>query len=290
MENGIRGYHPYVVFFYYMCSGFLIMYFNHPIFLSTALLILIFVNISHDRGRALKRWTIPLIVMGVFFVVLNPLLVSRGTNILFYFRGNQVTLEAFVYGGVMALAIVSVIVMFVSFNVILNGNKFLYIFSKVLPRSAFLMMLAIRFVPLLKSRFNEIHGVQRVRGTTMTVGTLRQRARNGMNMIQILLTWSLEEAVQTADSMKARGYGIGKKTSYLPYRMEMRDWGWLLAFIVLLTLCILGGMLGYGKILIYPALGTLHLYPLDWVVFISMMIVLSFPLLVEGSERIRWKY
>lgn len=290
MENGIRGYHPYVVFLYYICTGFLIMYFNHPLFLLLALLLLIIINFSHDRGVALKKWSIPLIVMGLFFILLNPLLVSRGTNILFYFRGNQVTLEATVYGIVMAIALVSVVVMFVSFNLILNGNKFLFIFSKVLPRTAFLMMLSIRFVPLLKSRFDEINAVQRVRGRSMTIGTLRERARNGMQMIQILLTWSLEEAIQTADSMKARGYGTGKKTSYIPYRMETRDWAWLVLLSILFVICIGGGMLGYGKILIYPELGTLRLYPLDWVLLVSMMTLISFPLLVEGRERLRWKY
>jgi len=228
--------------------------------------------------------------MSLFFIVLNPFLVSRGTNILFYFRGKQVTLEATMYGVVMAIALVSVIVMFVSFNILLNGNKFLYIFSKVLPRTAFLLMLAIRFVPLLKSRFDEIRAVQRVRGTTMTVGSLRQRARNGMHMIQILLTWSLEEAIQTADSMKARGYGIGKKTSYIPYRMEKRDWGWLITLLILFSICIWGGTLGYGKIVIYPELGTLHLYTLDWMLFGCMIVIIAFPLIVEGRERLRWKY
>lgn len=289
MDNGFRGYHPYVIFFYYLCTGFLIMYFKHPLFLIIALAILIFVNISHDRGVALRKWTLPLVLMSVFFIVLNPFLVSRGTNVLFYFRGKQVTLEATVYGIVMSLALVSILVMFVSFNLILNGNKFLYIFSKILPRTAFLMMLSIRFVPLLKRRYDEISTVQHVRGMTMSVGSIRERAKNGMNMIQILLTWSLEEAVQTADSMKARGYGIGEKSSYIPYRMEKRDWIWLTTLLLLFIVCILGGLLGYGKIVIYPELGTLHLYPLDWLLLICMVVLFSFPLLVEGREHLRWK-
>lgn len=289
MDNGFRGYHPYVIFFYYMCTGFLVMYVTHPLFLAAALFILIGVNVSHDRGVALRKWAIPLVIMSLVFVVLNPFLVSRGTHILFYFRGKQVTLEALIYGATTATSLVSILVMFVSFNLILNGNKFLYIFSKVLPRTAFLLMLAIRFVPLLKRRFDEIAAVQRVRGTTMTVGGLRERARNGMHMIQILLTWSLEEAVQTADSMKSRGYGSGKKSSYIAYRMEKRDWIWLLTMGILLIVCIGGGILGYGKIIIYPALGTLHLYPLDWILFVCMTVLLSFPLLVEGREWLRWK-
>lgn len=290
MESGFRGYHPYVIFFYYVCVAILAMYFKHPLFLIVALIILMFVTISHDGGKSLKRWAPILLLMSTIFILLNPFLVSRGTNVLFYFRGKQVTLEATMYGIVMSLAIVIVLLMFISFNLILNGNKFLFIFSKVLPRTAFLIMLSIRFVPLLKERLEEINAVQRIRGLTIREGNLQNRAKNGLLMIQILLTWSLEEAIETAASMKSRGYGIGEKSSYIPYQMEKRDWGWLLTLCFLFLICITGGSLGYGKIVIYPQLGTLHLYPLDWVLFVSMISLVSFPLLVEGREYLRWKY
>lgn len=287
-ENGFRGYHPYVVFFYYICVGSLALYFTHPFFLLIALTLIIAVNLTHDNGRTLKKWAPALIMMSVFFVLLNPFLVSRGTHILFYFRGKQVTLEATMYGFVMALALVIVLILFISFNLILNGNKFLYIFSKILPRTGFLLMLSIRFVPLLKLRLDEITAVQRIRGLTIRQGKLRDRVKKSMITIQILLTWSLEEAIQTADSMKSRGYGSGKKTSYHPYKMEARDWCWLVTLVVLFTICSVGGLLGYGKIYIYPQLGTLHLYPLDWVLLVCMSILFAFPLLVEGREKLKW--
>jgi len=290
MEIGFRQSHPYVIFSYYLYTGFLVMYFKHPLFLFIALILLVLVNISHDKGKALKKWTIPLVTMGLLFIILNPFLVSQGTNILFYFRGKQVTLEATIYGVVMALAIVGIIVMFVSFNLILNGNKFLFIFSKVLPRTTFLVMLSLRFIPLLKDRFIEINDVQRVRGMNVSEGNIKLRTRNGMYMIQTLLTWSLEEAIQTADSMKARGYGSGKKTTYLLYKMKRQDWLSLFILLFLFVICLVGGLLGYGKIIIYPQLGTLHLYILDWVVLVCMMLLLSFPLIIEGREMLRWKY
>lgn len=289
MENGILGVHPYVVFIYYICVGSLAMYFTHPLFLIIALILLVGVNLTHDLGKALRKWVPILIITSTFLILLNPLLVSRGTHILFYFRGKQVTLEALMYGFVMALAIVIVLILFVSFNLILNGNKFLYIFSKILPRTAFLLMLSVRFVPLLKARLDEITAVQRIRGMTISSGSLKGRVKSGMIMIQILLTWSLEEAIQTADSMKSRGYGSGKKTSYQLYQMKKHDWIWLICLIVLFVICIAGGMLGYGKIYIYPELGTLHLYTLDWVLLVTMSILISFPLLVEGREQLRWQ-
>lgn len=290
MENGFRGLHPFVLLVYYIFSAILIMLFNHPAFLVTMLVLFIGVNVTHDRGKALKAWAVPLIIMGLVFSLMNPLFVSRGTHILFYLGHRQITLEALMYGIVMAFMLVTVIVLFVSFNLILNGAKFLYVFSKVVPRTAFLMMLTIRFVPLLKGRFDEILAVQRIRGMTMTDGSIRQRARNGMNMIQTLLTWSLEEAIQTADSMQARGYGLGKKSSYILYRMQKRDWWTIGVLVFLLGVAIFGYAYGYGQIVIYPELGTLQFYPLDWVTYIAVSVIIAWPIVIEGAERLRWTF
>lgn len=288
MENGFRGLHPFILLAYYIASAILIMIYNHPVFLLTTLILLILVNISHDKGKTLKQWSIPLLVMGMIFALMNPLFVSRGTHILFYLGHRQITLEALMYGVYMSLMLMSIIVLFVSFNFVLNGNKFLYVFSKIVPRTAFLLMLTIRFVPLLKGRYDEIAAVQRVRGMTMSEGNLRNRARNGMSMIQTLLTWSLEEAIQTADSMQSRGYGLGKKSSYVLYQMERKDWWTAFIFAILLSVCLFGSAYGYGKIIIYPELGTLQFYLLDWLSFVSLCCLVAYPLIIEGIEHIRW--
>ena len=46
-----------------------------------------------------------------------------------------------------------------------------------------------------------------------------------------MLTWSLENAIETADSMKSRGYGLPGRTAFSIYRFDDRDkmaLGWLL--------------------------------------------------------------
>lgn len=290
MENGFQGYHPFVLFFYYVSVGILAMFVNHPIFLLTACLLLVCVNIVHDGGKALRQWTPMLIGMSTFIILLNPFINSRGTTILFYFRGKQVTLEATMYGVVMSLSLVLILLMFMSFNYVLNGNKFLFVFSKILPKTAFLTMLVIRFVPLLKRRFDEIKDVQRVRGMVLTEGTIRDRMKNGLSMMQVLLTWSLEEAIETADSMKARGYGLGKRSPYVPYKMATRDKRGIVILVLLLAISLAGGFLGYGKIVIYPELGTIQFYPIDWIMFVAVIALLSFPLLVEGREQLKWTF
>lgn len=287
---GFQSYHPYVLILYYIYTGILLMYFTHPVFLLTALFLMIFVNLSQGGSEALKKWTPLLVIMATVIIALNPFLVSRGTNILFYFRGKQVTLEALTYGVVMALTIVIILMMFISFNIVLNGNKFLFVFSRILPKTAFLIMLTIRFIPLLKERYDEIETVQQVKGKSLKVGSLINRMKSGMKFMQILLAWSLEEAIQTADAMKARGYGTGKKSSYIPYKIQGRDWASLILLTLLFAICLFGGSLGYGKIVIYPELGTLQLYLLDWITFISMILLLAFPIIIEGREKLRWTF
>lgn len=290
MENGFKGYHPYVLFAYYLMVGILIMVYNHPVFLFTLLMALLLINFSHDSGKSLKKWSVPLLIMGFAFMLINPLLVSRGSHILFYLGNRQITLEATIFGIVMSFMLTSIILLFISFNLILNGNKFLFLFSKILPRTAFLILLTMRFVPLLKRRLDEITVVQRVRGMTLSEGSLSIRARHGMNMIQTLLTWSLEEAIQTADSMNARGYGSGKKSSYVIYKMERKNWFSLATLFALFSINLFCILYGYGKIIIYPKLSTLQFFLLDWIAYLSMIVLALFPLITEGIEYSRWKF
>ncbi|MBD3107392.1 energy-coupling factor transporter transmembrane protein EcfT [Bacillus sp. AGMB 02131] len=285
-----RSFHPFVIFFYYLCVGILALFFNHPLFLLFSCLILIAVNLTHDNGEALKKWSPLLIGMSSMLIIMNALLVPKGKHILFEFFGREVTVEATVYGGVLALLISSILLLFISFNTILNGNKFLYIFSKFLPKIVFLTMLSIRFVPLLKKRMDEIVDVQRIKGLSVASGTLKERMTNGMIFIQILLTWSLEEGMDTADSMTTRGYGIGKRSSYESYRWCRRDKGWLAVLSSLFIFSILGGLNGSGRVVIYPELSSFSLNLLDYFVLISSVLILLFPLLVEGGEQLRWKY
>lgn len=290
IETGFRGYHPYIIFLYYVCVLGFVLLTNDPLLLLVACFILITVNITHDRGEALKKAIPFLVMMAVLIIILNAFFVSTGTTILLGLWGRKITLEALVYGIVMALSLIVVFLLFVSFNLILNGNKFLYIFSRFLPQTAFLILLSMRFVPLLLDRLGEIKDVQRVKGLSLTVGTVKKRFNNGMILLQILLTWSLTEAIETADSMKSRGYGMGKRSSYKRYRLDKRDVLWGVLLVGLFLVCIVCVINGGGRMVIYPTLNDYTLSKYDICLLVSEMLIISFPILAEGGERLKWNY
>ena len=59
-------------------------------------------------------------------------------------------------------------------------------------------------------------------------------------MVSILVTWALENAIETADSMKSRGYGLKGRTAFSIYRFNRRD---KILGALLAGLCI---VFGYG--------------------------------------------
>ena len=60
-----------------------------------------------------------------------------------------------------------------------------------------------------------------------------------------MVTWALENAIETADSMKSRGYGLPGRTAFSIYRFDSRDQRVLL-WIGFCGICILVGALTGG--------------------------------------------
>ncbi|MED0679409.1 energy-coupling factor transporter transmembrane component T [Aneurinibacillus thermoaerophilus] len=289
MNGGFASFHPVPCFFYYTGVIVFAMLFFHPIFLLTALVLLLVLNVLHKRSQQLRRLFSLYLVLGGALIVLNPLFSQRGVHILFYFLERPITLEAVVYGCTMMLSVLVILLAFLSYHYVITTDKLMYLFSRFAPKTTLLAMMAIRFVPLLRRRLHQIALVQRTKGVSIYHGSLAKRARDGMKLLHILLIWSLEEALQTADSMKGRGYGTAKRSFYFPYRMERRDWTVLLALGVTGIVCIAGWGIGYGVLPIYPRLGHLLLTPAETVIYVVFCIYLLIPLWIEGKERKVWQ-
>lgn len=60
--------------------------------------------------------------------------------------------------------------------------------------------------------------------------------------MSIVVTWALENALDTADSMKSRGYGLPKRTAFSLFRFTLRDG------ICLGVLATLGGIVLAGSL------------------------------------------
>ncbi|WP_226670398.1 energy-coupling factor transporter transmembrane component T [Metabacillus litoralis] len=288
--RGVHAFHPFVLFLYYIGAATLVMLYKHPVFLFVGIILFIIFNLQLDHGKALRGWFFMLFYLSVFFLIINPLVNQRGNHILFYFNDNPVMLEAVIQGIIAALSIFALLVLFISYNIVITADRFLYLFSKWLPQWALLTMLSMRFIPLLKRRLREIETVQQSKGLSVKEGKLKDRAKNGILLVQILLTWSLEEAIQTADSMAARGYGLKKRSKYRPYKMKRKDWIAIIYILCFTMTALFGWWLGDAVLSIEPVLETIVIEGREWFYLFIFCLYIGMPIMIEGREALIWRF
>ncbi|GGH74180.1 energy-coupling factor transport system permease protein [Pullulanibacillus pueri] len=290
MKRGFSSFHPLTCFLYYVGALVIVMLGQHPAFLLSTVLVLIVFNIIQEKGGGLIRWWGAYATLIIFFLVLTPLINHRGTHLLFYFRDNPVMLEAVIQGMITGLSLLCLLLVFLSYNQIITADKFLFLFARVLPQWALLTMLAMRFVPLFRRRLVEIDRVQQSKGVSVKTGSLKQRIKNGLLFVQILLTWSLEEGIQTADSMKARGYGLKKRSRYTPYHFQLKDGLLLVIIILFFSLSVAGWALGDLVLEIQPMLESPLLSGREWFFYVVGLLYMGIPLCIEGREWVLWRF
>ena len=245
MSDVFSRYHPLVNFLYFALVLAFSMVFMHPVCLAVSLLCAITYSVYLNRKRAVNfnlKYMLPLLVLTA---VINPLFNHGGATILGYFRnGNPLTLESIIYGIAAAVMLVTVISWFSCLNVIITSDKLVYLFGRLIPAMSLILAMSLRFVPRFKAQAKVISNAQRCIGRDISAGNIITRARNGIKILSILVTWALENAIDTADSMRSRGYGIPGRTAFSIYRFDKRDI-FMLAFLLVCGVYIIAGaMLG----------------------------------------------
>ena len=127
-----------------------------------------------------------------------------------------------------------VIQWFSCYNCVMTTAKFVYLFGRIIPALSLVLSMALRFVPRFTTQLRVIRNGQKAMGRDVTNGSILAKAKHGMNILSILVTWALENAIETSDSMRSRGYGLHGRTAFSIYRYTKRD-GWLTGAFAILT-------------------------------------------------------
>jgi len=279
------NWHPLVLMAFFVGALFLTMFTMHPVLLLLSLLGAISFFTVLCGPKALFKNLLYYIPLFLLIAAVNPLFSHNGETPLFFLNGQAITREAIFYGLAIAGMLVAIMFWFKCYNQIMTSDKFIYLFGRAVPKLALIMSMALRFVPLFIAQIKRIHSVQKTMGL-YTTKSLTDRAAGSIRVFFAILQWSLENAVETADSMKARGYGLKGRTNFSLFRFRPRD-GVLLVLIGSLAATLAAALLtGHAAFAFYPAVTPLPATPL----YIPMAALVLLPLLVEVKETIKWKY
>lgn len=226
-RDAFSGYHPAVNFIFFLSMiGFGVVIL-HPAYLAMGMVsAFVYYCLLHGIG-GLKRigCMLPLFLA---VALLNPLINRNGQTVLFYVFSLPYTLEALVYGTVLGGMFLSMVLWVSCYGTVMTGDKFTSLFGSLLPSLSLLLVMIVRMVPSLIRKGKQITGARQ------SIGKDLSEKKEAMTVLGCLTTWSLEGSIVTADSMRSRGYGTAKRTSFMIYRMAQRDWI-LLATTLLLS-------------------------------------------------------
>lgn len=231
-----------------------------------------------------------LVTVPIVFVmsIINGLFINNGVTVLFYLNNNRITLEAIIYGFTAALVISSVVIWFSTFNIIMSSDKLIYLFGKVAPVLGLTLSMVFRFIPLLKERFKEISMGQRCMGRGYQTGFFK-KIRQATKEVSILISWSLEASIETADSMEARGYGLKGRTAFHLYKYSRLDLFLLTLETTLGIYLFIGVILGKTNIYYYPKIvfHSIGIYEIS--LLIGFFILLVIPIVIDEWGEKKWQ-
>lgn len=179
------------------------------------------------------RWQIPVMLV---IALVNPLFVRMGSTVVLELFGRPVFLESLLYGLAMAGMFVASVQWFAACSHMLTHDKVLALFGSAAPVVALMISMTMRLVSRFLRQGRTIAAVQDVARSCFVADDragLPARAADRLRQSSVLMGWAMEDSLETADAMRARGWGARRRrTTYVPYRFTLCD----AAAIVLLVL------------------------------------------------------
>lgn len=288
-RDTFSGFHPIISFLFFGLVLVFSMFVTHPV----CILISLFSAVAYSvylRGRKAVRFSLlGLLPLMLLTALINPAFNHAGQTILHYFStGNPLTLESIVWGLAAGAILAAVVCWFSCYNIVMTSDKFIYLFGRVIPAMSLVLSMTLRFVPKFNAQIKVISNAQRCVGRDVSTGSLWQRMKNAFTILSIMLTWCLENAIETADSMYSRGYGLPGRTAFSIYRFDRRDHAALLFLCACGTWLIVGWVRGGLHWRYFPAIKGVgaQIYPVS--LFAVYAVLCLMPLIIDLAADRKW--
>ncbi len=289
MKDVFSTYHPVINFLFFCAVICFSMFLLHPVFLGISAGAAFLYSILLSGRRALRFNLIFVLPSLILVSLINPLFNHEGVTILWYFRNNPITLESILYGLATGMMFASIILWFSCYNAVMTSDKFIYLFGRVIPALSLIFSMVLRFVPRFKAQIKIVSNAQKCVGRDVSNGSLRERAKYGLKILSAMVTWALENSIDTADSMRSRGYGLKGRTSFSIFRFDGRDKGLLLfmgaAVLVILTAAFSGQvMMQY-----FPYIKIAEISAPGAAAYAAYALLCFSPVILYLKEEMQWR-
>ena len=273
--------HPAVPAAYFAATILIAIFAMQPVCVAISLAgALAFSFAARGWRRTLKglRWQLPMVAL---VAVENPLFSASGSTLVAQLGPMAIYQESIAYGACAGALLVAVVLWFEDAACVLTQDRLLQLGARALPTVTLVTSMTAQMVPQLLDR------AQSVRAATLaTTAAVPQGSRDrGVRVADQLMSWSMEDSIERADAMRARGWGATDcRSCYLPDSFRNSD-ALALAGIVLLAAA--------SALLVSVACSQWRFYPtmprlVGWWGYVPYVALALLPTLLDLGQRVRW--
>lgn len=287
--KGFCSINPYATLIYFLSILLITMFISNPVIQAISLIgsLLLLWELSDVKSFFSDLLFYTLIFL--LITITNPLFSHNGETTLFFLIGNPITLEALLYGMQTGTMMISVICWCKALSRIFTADKIMCVLGKTTPKLALIISMTLRFIPLLKRQFKKIINAQKMLGVYSQESKTDRLKATASNM-SVLTGWSMENALDTANAMKSRGYGLKPRSEYSLFNRTVSDLLFSITVITLTTIIIISSANNELRFNFFPILSEIKSSALSITAYLSFAILSSMPFLIETEEKIKWKF
>ncbi len=281
--TGLSAVHPAAIFGYFVSVIAVTMCVYHPVFIAFSFAASLLCLLLIEREKALKTLGAESILF-ILISIINQLFTANGSTVIFSLFDRHFTLEALVYGMCAAGTFCAALQWLACFGAMFTDEKFMSLFSRLSPALTLLFSMVLKLIPELSGKLNRIKEDRRRIGR-IDAESVIDKVGASTEILSVTVGWAMESAADTAASMKARGYGCGKRTSFARYHFHTRDF-LLLAFILLADALIVAALIkGKASAVFYP---SIIMAPVSRITLAVYAMLLFLPTIIYVSESLKW--
>lgn len=228
------------------------------------------------RTASQLKFAMPVIILAAVF---NMLFCRYGQAVLFTIADVAFSLEPLVYGACIGVMLCAVIVWFSAYSEIITSEKFTALFGRFAPNLVLTFSTSLRFLPLMIKTASDLKEAQQ------GIGNETKGLKNTMRRFSALVSISLEQSIETAQTMRARGFKKGMR-HYSPYKFRSADAVFIVISAVLCAVQVYAMVRGAFDFEYYD---NLRISGVNIPVLVLWLVLCLMPLVTDLSEDIRWR-
>jgi len=149
--------------------------------------------------------------------------------------------------------------------------------------------MALRFIPHFRRQFRVTSNAQKCIRRDTSGGNILLKVKHNARILSIMVTWALENAIETADSMRSRGYGLPGRSAFSIFRFDKRD-NHALAYILSCACFVIAGTAaGANRFSYFPMVSGKWGEPFTIAVFAAYFALCIFPMIINIKEDLAWR-